>query len=166
MAHTPRGIRNHNPLNIDRRDGVTWAGQNPDQSADPRFIVFLDPRFGFRAAARVIRTYGRKYGARTIEDIISRWAPPAENDTPAYIRGVEMATGMGWRQAFDFKDDAAIARLLRAMCIQENGTCPYDLEDVILAGVKLENDKKATAQLEEGAKVLAAVDARVNKAKA
>jgi len=37
----PRGIRNHNPGNIEKGD--PWQGLAADQSGDPRFAVFAAP---------------------------------------------------------------------------------------------------------------------------
>ena len=41
------------------------------------------------------RTYYGKYGLKTIRGIVSRWAPPKENNTEAYIRHVSDYTGIG-----------------------------------------------------------------------
>ena len=49
-AELPRGIRNHNPGNIDK--GADWEGLADDQSSDSRFCVFKDPVWGIRAMAR------------------------------------------------------------------------------------------------------------------
>ena len=79
MASQPRGIRNNNPGNIER-NATRWAGMTAEQT-DPRFVVFTSPEYGFRALARTLLTYQRKYGLLSIEDMIGRWAPPNENDT-------------------------------------------------------------------------------------
>ncbi|KHT64553.1 hypothetical protein RJ45_05825, partial [Photobacterium gaetbulicola] len=43
----PRGIRNHNPLNIEYSKHNNWRGQ---VSSDGRFVIFEDDKWGFRAA--------------------------------------------------------------------------------------------------------------------
>jgi hypothetical protein len=84
MITPPRGIRNHNPGNIDRgRD--RWQGMADDQSGDPRFVVFTEAEWGIRAIVRVLRSYRDRHGLETVRAIVSRWAPPVENPTARYI---------------------------------------------------------------------------------
>ena len=90
----PRGIRNNNPLNI-RRSGDKWQGLKTLQE-DREFFQFVSMEYGWRAAFVILcKTYYRKYKLRTIRDIVSRWAPAKENNTPAYIRHVSDYTGIG-----------------------------------------------------------------------
>ena len=105
----PRGIRNNNPLNI-RLSKDKWQGQingkgnidgNSSLSSERAggeavFCVFSSMEYGWRAAFVILcKTYYGKYKLRTIRDIVSRWAPPKENNTPAYIRHVSDYTGIG-----------------------------------------------------------------------
>jgi hypothetical protein len=83
----PRGIRNNNPLNI--RRGVQWRGLR-DFATDKAFCEFKSMDYGFRAAFCILRTYFSKRGVRTLRQLISRWAPPTENNTEAYIRKVRL----------------------------------------------------------------------------
>ena len=90
----PRGIRNHNPLNI-RRSADKWQGLKAQQE-DREFFQFSSMAYGWRAAFRLLcHTYYGKYKLRTIRAIITRWAPPKENDTQYYIRSVAERTGIG-----------------------------------------------------------------------
>jgi len=90
----PRGIRNNNPLNI-RRSGDKWQGLKTLQE-DKEFFQFETIEWGWRAAFVILcKTYYGKYKLKTIRDIVSRWAPPKENNTPAYIRHVSDYTGIG-----------------------------------------------------------------------
>jgi len=90
----PRGIRNNNPLNI-RRSKDKWQGLSTLQE-DREFFKFVSLEWGWRAAFVILcRTYYGKYGLKTIRDIVSRWAPPKENDTEAYIRRVTDRIGIG-----------------------------------------------------------------------
>ena len=90
----PRGIRNNNPLNI-RRSGDKWQGLKTLQE-DKAFFQFETIEWGWRAAFVILcKTYYGKYKLKTIRDIVSRWAPPKENNTPAYIRHVSDYTGIG-----------------------------------------------------------------------
>ena len=86
-----RGWRNNNPLNI--RRGERWMGLTPTQS-DVAFCRFQSMEFGYRAAAKVLKSYYRyltqKGRAFTVRNIISRWAPASENNTEGYIRRVTL----------------------------------------------------------------------------
>lgn len=90
---TPRNIRNNNPLNI-RRSKDKWQGLAAKQS-DSSFFKFESMEMGWRAAFIILtKTYYHKYRLFTIRKIISRWAPPAENDTEAYVKRVSDLTGI------------------------------------------------------------------------
>ena len=90
----PRGIRNNNPLNI-RRSKDKWQGLRTLQE-DREFFQFSEMKYGWRAAFVILcRTYYKKYGLKTISDIIYRWAPPKENNTAAYIRRVSDYISIG-----------------------------------------------------------------------
>ena len=90
----PRGIRNNNPLNI-RRSKDKWQGLSTLQE-DREFFKFVSMEYGWRAAFVILcKTYYGKYKLRTIRDIVTRWAPAKENNTPAYIRHVSDYTGIG-----------------------------------------------------------------------
>lgn len=137
-----RGLRNHNPGNIDRKPGVRWQGQSADQSGDPRFVVFDHPKWGIRAIARVLITYQDKRraadGSRidTIREIVDRWAPPNENDTGAYAAHVSQLTRIGADDEIDVYDYATMRALVNAIIVHENGRNPYDA-DTLDAGLKL-----------------------------
>lgn len=120
----PRGVRNCNPGNIDRT-AERWQGMAADQSSDPRFVVFEAPVWGLRALAKVLLSYSRKYGLRTPEAIVGRWAPPTENDTGAYARQVAKALGVGVGDAIDMENAGTLAVLVAAIVTHENGQQPY-----------------------------------------
>jgi hypothetical protein len=77
----PRGLRNNNPLNI-RHSADRFRGEIA--GTDKSFKTFSSLAYGYRAAFVILGTY-LSQGCNTIEKIISRWAPPAENDTESYI---------------------------------------------------------------------------------
>lgn len=131
MASVPRGIRNNNPLNI--RKGNDWNGETA-LSLDSEFETFKNPTYGFRAAAKLIRNYYHKYNLTTIRDIISRWAPPNENNTESYINKVASAVGVNPNSDVDIDD--VLPELLQAMAHHENGGNYYNLL-MIKAGIQL-----------------------------
>ncbi len=112
-----RGELNCNPLNIRRVAGTTWKGQRAEQT-DHAFVQFETMEWGIRAAFVLLRTYSTKYHANCIRDIISRWAPPTENDTERYIRNVCFWSGLGGLQLLTEQD---WPKLVRAMARQECG---------------------------------------------
>lgn len=137
-----RGMRNHNPGNIDRQPGVRWQGMAEDQSGDKRFVVFQAPKWGIRAIARVLITYQDARQARdgskidTIKEIIERWAPPNENNTGGYAAHVAQMTGIGINDRLDVYDYATMKALVTAIITHENGQQPYD-DATLDAGLKL-----------------------------
>ena len=127
---TARGIRNNNPLNI-RLSSDRWQGQVLPQrgSGEGAFCVFETMAYGWRAAFVILcRTYYKKYGLKTITDIIYRWAPPKENNTMAYIRRVSGYISIGPdRQLGDPATHPTQWMLLAvAMAVVECGTASLD----------------------------------------
>lgn len=114
----PRGIRNNNPLNI-RISGDNWQGANGD---DGEFVTFETPEKGIRAAARILKNYRDKYGLKSVGQIITRWAPPTENNTASYIKNVAKKVGIS---ANEDLLDYEYQSLISAMIYHENGQQPY-----------------------------------------
>ena len=135
-----RGLRNNNPGNLERNN-IAWQGMAEDQT-DERFITFSSPEYGIRAMARVLKNYGRRHGLRTIEQIISRWAPASENQTDSYIQHVSQKLDIPPATPLNLDDDALLGRLIRVIIEHENGTIPYD-DETIAKGVQLEKSSSA-----------------------
>mgnify|MGYP003399076516 FL=1 len=114
----PRGIRNNNPLNI--RRGCNWLGLSKHQT-DPAFCQFDSMTYGLRAGLIIIRTYMTKYKLTSIHAIVSRWAPPSENNTDAYVKSVASMMRIHALLTFDFSDRRRIVALVSAMCKVETG---------------------------------------------
>ena len=78
-----RGVRNNNPGNI--RKGDNWQGSTGD---DGEFVVFESPKWGFRAASKVLDAYAER-GITQTRRIIDTWAPRSENhNNDQYIQFV------------------------------------------------------------------------------
>lgn len=144
MATIPRGIRNNNPGNI-RWSNDQWKGLIPkDQASDKSFCVFRTPEYGIRAMTRILRRYTQypgipnvgKPNIDTVREIISRWAPPNENNTEAYIQSVAKNVGVAANSPIDVFDSAIMLKLLKAIIAHENGQQPYT-DAQILAGINL-----------------------------
>ena len=127
----PRGIRNNNPLNI-RLSSDRWQGQRPPSTSpegEKAFCVFESMAYGWRAAFVILcRTYYNKHKLRTIRALITRWAPPKENNTEAYIRRVTDRIGIGPDTVLGSPQEqpAQWMMIAMAMAIVECGTTQLD----------------------------------------
>jgi hypothetical protein len=134
----PRGFRNNNPGNIEK--GATWQGLSTEGDWEPRFAVFKAPEWGIRAIARILITYRDKHGINTVRGIIDRWAPPIENDTPAYAAHVAGLLKVSTDEIIDVTEYRYMRPLVAAIIQHENGSQPYSDElikkGLILAGVE------------------------------
>jgi hypothetical protein len=123
-----RGIRNNNPGNI--RKGNDWLGERTAQT-DAAFEEFATPEYGIRALGKVLLGYQDKYGLRTVRAIISRWAPPTENNTSAYVSSVAAAMGVGADTPISLRvQPALLTALVVAIIKHENGAQPYSLAQI------------------------------------
>lgn len=114
----PRGLRNNNPLNLIISNNE-WLGKiHPN--TDGRFEQFISIDYGIRAAMMTLRSYIRK-GFNTPKAIITRWAPPTENNTAAYIDRATRIADLAPNQILTSTSRNAICRLLWAMTQVENG---------------------------------------------
>ncbi len=122
----PRGIKNHNPLNIRINPANNWQGRvDPAKNTDGAFEQFTDAVWGIRAGARNIIFHYDRNGADTIRKLITLWAPPSENDTEAYIRFVAGESGFQPDQTLELHRYEHLKPVLVAMIRIENGMQPY-----------------------------------------
>lgn len=133
-----RGIRNNNPLNI-RLSNEKWEGMDSIQN-DKSFIRFYSAEWGIRAAYRILCTYNTKYHCKTLGQMISRWAPPNENDTLTYIKFVARYCGVQPEHEVNINDEDFMAKMIMGMCKMENGVMPYS-EELVKKGIRLKNAK-------------------------
>lgn len=139
-----RGIRNNNPLNI-RRSADRWEGMC-EQQTDESFVQFQTMVYGYRAAWRILESYWKHFHrtrqSYNVKNIIARWAPPAENDTKAYIHTVLRLTSLGGNEHLPQPsrgvDTERLIKLMAAMTTMECGV-PYKEVDLqaIRAGYEL-----------------------------
>jgi len=126
----PRGVRNNNPLNI--RKGNDWQGETV--SFDGAFESFINPIYGFRAAAVIIKGAYRNRGITTLSEVVTVWAPEKDdNPTAHYIDFVAKKTGL---TANSTVTDEVLAPVLHAMSIFELGGDYFGLA-MAKEGVKL-----------------------------
>lgn len=154
MKAKPRGIRNHNPGNIEL-GGDRWQGLAPKaQQTDGRFAVFNTPAYGIRALCRILITYQDDHKLNTVRKVINRWAPSSENNTDSYVSAVCNAVDVGPDEPLDLQEYHTLRPFAEAIIRHENGAGPlktpstwYDdptmREALRLAGVKAEKAELA-----------------------
>jgi hypothetical protein len=118
-ANYPLGIRNNNPGNI--RPGDQWVGM---VGTNKNFVVFKDIHHGLRALSIDIANKINS-GYNTITKIIERYAPPSENNTPAYIAAASAMSGIGKDAKLTANFDT-LRKLMRAIVSHENGKAIAD----------------------------------------
>lgn len=115
---TTRGWRNRNPGNIEHSTANKWQGLAGPPS-DGRFCRFVSHEFGLRALAVLLVSYQDRHGLRTVRAIVTRWAPPRENDTAAYITAVARRIGVGPDDPLDLHRHAHLRPLVEAVVAHE-----------------------------------------------
>lgn len=118
-ASDPRGLRNNNPLNLSYVPGQ--AGLDPAAPTDGRFGRYTTPEDGIAAAVGQLRSYQTDHGLATPQGMISRWAPPSENNTAAYVRNVASTSGLDPNKPVDMTNPDHVTRLVGSMAQVENG---------------------------------------------
>lgn len=138
--YASRGIRNNNPGNI-RRSKDPWQGL-AEKQMDKEFLTFQSAIYGIRALARVLISYQDRYLLNTVEKIIARWAPSAENDTKAYIAAVAKETGVAADSKLNLHSFEHLLPIVKSIIQHENGQQPYTeaqlIKALVLAGVEPE----------------------------
>ena len=114
-----RGLRNCNPGNI-RQSRSTFLGE-VRPSRDASFKEFESMAYGYRAMFVLLDSYRRRYGLSNIRAMISRWAPPIENHTEAYIRAVAERSGVAEDETLDTRSERDMVPVVMAMSEVENG---------------------------------------------
>lgn len=122
----PRGIRNNNPGNI--KAGDSWQGATGQD--DTGYAQFDTPENGLRAMAVNLKNQQKMHGISTVEDLVTKYAPPSENNTTAYINSVAQQLGVGVQDKINLQDPATLNKVMHAMIAHENGAQPYSDESI------------------------------------
>lgn len=130
----PRGLRNRNPGNIVVSSWTTRQSGYSGPEPEGRFATFATMAHGLAALMRLLLVYRREHGLDTVRGIIDRWAPPAENDTGAYVQHVASLLMVSPDTSLPDAPDTYVA-LAKAIAIHENGPAAAQLarEDFALA---------------------------------
>lgn len=112
----PRGLRDNNPGDLQQPSGTSWAGT---VGMDGPFVIFPDTTWGLRALAKdLINNINEGYD--TITSLITKFAPPSENDTDSYIAAVSADTTIDPDDQLGTDQDT-ISSLMRAIVNHEVG---------------------------------------------
>ena len=114
-----RGLRNCNPGNI-RQSKTRYKGEKP-HSTDSAFKQFETLEWGYRAVFMLLHTYRVRGYGDTIAKMISRYAPPFENNTEAYISRVCQQTGIDRDQRLNTLNSVQMIPIVSAISAVENG---------------------------------------------
>lgn len=106
-------------------------GLNPEGGKiDPAFCVFTSPVYGIRALAKVLINYKKIHNLRTVRQIISRYAPPNENQTQAYVQSVSKQLGVYPDTVIDIEEKGVLCVFIKAVIRMDNGVQPYSDETI------------------------------------
>ena len=110
----PRGLRNNNPGNI-RINGDLFQGE-VRPSKDKSFKQFTTMAYGYRAMFKILSNYFKNYKLDTIRKMITRWAPPEDNNhTEAYIKAVSDYAGIPAEEPIKVNEREQMIRILAVM---------------------------------------------------
>jgi hypothetical protein len=113
----------------------------PQQRAELRFCVFRDAKWGFRALALDLFTSWTK-GRKTVREIVTRFAPPGENDTNAYVDAVCGTLNVSPDEPLHLDDDTQLTALTRAIAVHEAGGWFFS-DDDLAQGVQMARSQTA-----------------------
>jgi hypothetical protein len=117
-----RGWRNKNPMNV-KDSSINWDGET-GENLDTTFEEFENHSDGIRAGAKLLINYQGMYGINTVEGLISRFAPPSDNNpTNDYSAFVADAVGVEPTQVIEVKTH--LVELVKAIISFELGANPY-----------------------------------------
>lgn len=105
-ASMPAPMRNNNP-------GALMPGG--------KLAQYDSPEEGLTALDNNLKSYGNK-GVNTLAGVISKWAPPNENNTNAYIAHAAQVTGLDPNAQIDLNNPYVRHQISAAIVQHENGT--------------------------------------------
>ena len=135
MNKISRAEKNCNPGNIRKSTDLFNGEVRPSQ--DPEFKQFQDMDYGFRAMWSVLKSYYYRHGLYTIQEIISRWAPPKDhNPTDDYIAFVAKHSGHAPRERLKFNYEG-MSGVVLAIAHYESGYIKEEWEAYCRRGYQL-----------------------------
>lgn len=118
--------RHNNPGNLrGSPDAIGRAGG---------FAVFSDAVSGFAGMGKLLVNYARQ-GRDTVASIISKWAPPNENNTNAYIATLAREMGVDPNAHLNVNDPNVMVQLMNGIARVESGHVTWS-QDTIRKGAE------------------------------
>lgn len=147
-AAGPEGF-NFNVGNI-RTSNIGWAGKGQPHNG---FETFNTPQAGASAMFNNLTSYASGSPDMTVAGAISKWAPPSENNTAAYIAHVAKNAGIDPNTPLSkvLSDPDAAAKVMLAMARMEKGqglhpAFNHDLFRTVAGGKPPENKQAGYAE--------------------
>lgn len=123
-----RNYRNNNLGNLVFANQEGAVLEAPNAKGEQRFARFNTPEEGIRALANQVSSYYNGTSAaagyqklQTVSSIISKWAPPNENNTNQYIDNVSKYLGVSPNEKIDVSNPEVMTQLVRAIATKEGG---------------------------------------------
>lgn len=85
------------------------------------FQQYATPEEGIKAIDENLKAYGSKHKINTLRGVISRWAPPSENDTESYLNFVSQKTGLKPDEEIDLSNPTIRHIISGPIVLQEQG---------------------------------------------
>jgi hypothetical protein len=119
---------NGNPLPVTNRTAAASGGMPaPLRNNNPGALMpggqlaqYPDMQTGLAQLDNNLQSYG-KQGVNTLAGVISKWAPPNENNTQAYIQDVSQRLGVKPDQPIDLSNPAVRQAISTGIMLHENG---------------------------------------------
>ena len=141
-----RGMDCNNPFDLELSKFFRWNGEQRP-TTDPQGVLFSFDTIenGVRAGLIDLRNQQTLHNLNNWTDIITKYAPPSENDTAAYIAAVCKGTDSGPKDYINLSDPAFLALAGKCVMIQEQGYNPCTDQQVTeivnnLLGIKTEGE--------------------------
>jgi len=116
------GLLLNNPFNLESNP-VVWFGE-VRPSSKPPFCQFNTLDNGLRAGIKNLYNQFHVHGLNTWREIVTKYAPPTENDTDAYLKAVCIETGVGPDDYINLSMPSFLAKSAKAFILQEQGYVP------------------------------------------
>ncbi|GER92917.1 hypothetical protein A45J_0648 [hot springs metagenome] len=112
--------RTNNPGNLvsDTLEGKKYGIGKFKNDAVHNFAIFPDMETGEKAMKEYIK---RKFGEKTIQEMMEKYAPPKHNDTEAYIKSIQKQTGLDTNRKISELSSGEFERLRNTIKKHEGG---------------------------------------------
>ena len=129
-----RGLNLNNPFDLEVSEEFTWEGEiRPTTDCFKVLCQFDSMADGVRAGIKDLYNQQHLHGLTTWTEIITKYAPPGENDTASYIKAMSIETGVGADDPIDLSMPSFLAKSAKAVMMQEQGCNPCTDNQIAMA---------------------------------